>query len=117
MNQLLVLDDRDSRREVWHLLHRLPPRARVAFLAHCCTLVPKGNLPEPVVYGMREKVRAAHHDERGDVRLTNDVYGSLLQLFNDFALDAARTAVTLEEWVKRPSRRPPLRPACGRAPA
>lgn len=104
MSQLLVLDDRDSRREIWHLIHRLPPRERIAFLRRCCGRVPlnnRGHLPVPAVRHLRSTVELAHRCDRADAVLTNEIYMDVLQLLNTWGLDAAATARDLEQLVKR----------------
>lgn len=107
---VLQLDTADDRREVWRLLHRLPPRDRVRFLAAACALVPqgKGKLPVPVVTGLRDTIDRAYRCDRADERLTNEVYADALALMNQWGLDPAATVLLLTEWVRRPD----LRRAC-----
>lgn len=109
--QLLIIDTLDDRRELHGLLHRLPPRDRIRFLQTCCARVPRGSdrLPVPAVWSMRATVDQAYRDDRADLRLTNEIYADVLQLFNQYRLDAVATALLLTEWVRRPeARRVPL---------
>lgn len=108
-SQLVTMDTLDDRRELWHLLHRLPPVRRVAFLAWCCTQVsgPGGTRPGPSSRN-QPAVAAARLDDKADERLTNMMYGDLLMLGAQWGLDLAKAAVTLESWVKRPASVPKM---------
>ena len=99
----LTLDTLDDRREVYHLLHRLPPARRVAFLADCCGRVtaPGGNRPAAAGFG--RLVREAGRCDRGDERLTVAVYTDLLALAAQWRLDLAAAAVRLERWGRSSS--------------
>lgn len=106
-SQLFVLDTRDDRIAVWHLLHRLPPRDRIGFLKWACTQVPqnaKGHLPVPHVRGMRATCDQAYRCDSADRALTNECYADILILFSQWNLDAMKTAVALEARVKYLSR-------------
>lgn len=111
---LLVLDTLDDRREIHSLLHRLPPPARVRFLAWACAVVPgvRGNRPLP--QPMPEMVRDAVRCGRGDDRLTNSVYFDVLVLAAQWELDLRFAAEQLERLVRRPGYRlpPPSSSAC-----
>ena len=104
---LLVMDTLDDRREIWALLHRLSPAARVRFLAWACSAVPgvRGNrpLPQPVP----EMVRDAMRCERGNDRLTNSVFWDVICLSSQWGLDLRFAAEQLERLVKRPGYRLP----------
>jgi len=101
---ILQLDTLDDRREMWHLLHRLPPRARVRFLAGQCAKVrardPRGNGPVP---GGSRHLAAAYREDGADYRLTNEVYADLLVLAAQWGLDLAAAAAELMAAVRRPS--------------
>jgi hypothetical protein len=102
--EYLTLDDVDSRRQLHGLIHRLPPRERVAFLKWACTQVPKdgkGHLPEPAVWKMRATLEQSHRCDRADLALTNEVYGDLLTLAVNFQLDLVKCALALEQLVRR----------------
>ncbi len=100
--QILVLDTRDDRQEVQRLLSALAPKDRVKFLIWACQRVPqgRGRLPVPQVSGMRETCDLAYRCDRADERLTRMVYMDCLALFANFELDAAKTAIALERWVR-----------------
>lgn len=115
MSALLELDTLDDRREIWHLLHRLPPADRVRFLRYACaSCVPnrKGHLPAPCVRLMRTTVADARRCDDGDRRFTNEVYADLIQVVSGWALDPVAVANRLVEWVRRPAaRRVPAAPS------
>jgi hypothetical protein len=48
-------------------------------------------------------IQDAYRCERGNERLTNDVYGSLLALAAQWGFDIAAAAVELERQAKRPA--------------
>ena len=99
----LILDDFDSRREIHGLLHRLPPRIRIEFLAWACKQVPKNNanrLPEPAVWKMAATVDLAYRCETANLVLTNEIYSDVLQLAATFQLDLVATAKSLERLVR-----------------
>jgi hypothetical protein len=103
-SQLVTIDSKDDRVEIWHLLHRLPPHERVAFLQWACKQVPqngKGHLPVPSVWKMRATLDQARRCDRADRVLTNEIYCDLNQLFNTWGLDAVKTAVELTNLVRR----------------
>lgn len=100
MSALLRYDTLDDRREAWHLLHRLPPRDRVAFLRWACTLATgkHGRRPDPVI--SRESVRQAYRCDRADERLTNECYADYLALVAQWDLDQAAALAELVRWVR-----------------
>lgn len=98
---LFAIDTRDDRVEIWHLLHRLPPRARLSFLRWCCRRVadPRtGNGPKPAF--RRDDIRQAYRCERASERLTNAVYSDILSLIGQHGLDPAAATLELERWGK-----------------
>lgn len=102
MSTQFVLDDTlDSRREVWHLLHRMHPRRRFAYLNRCCEAckdgLGNGLFPLP---SMRQMVREAERCDRADDRLTNAVYADLVQLSANRGLDLLAVALELEQLAK-----------------
>lgn len=102
-SQLLVVDDLDSRREIWVLLGKLPPDERFGFLRWACASVPQGRgslLPPPVPYLTCSSVAAARRCDRESDRLTNECYSTLLSLLNDFNVDAMGLARELERRVR-----------------
>lgn len=101
MNALLVLDTLDDRREIHHLLAKLPPRRRIAFLDWCTRQVKndKGDTPHPI-FDQRQ-LELAMRCDRADLRLTNEVYSDLWILVGQWRLDPVLMADTLESWVRR----------------
>ncbi len=102
---VLSFDTLDDRREVWHLLHRLPPAGRVAFLAGRCRLAaptPAGAPPRPSYLRMRPRVRAAARGcDAADRGLTNEVYADLVLLDLQYAVPLGGTAAALEALTRR----------------
>lgn len=100
----LTLDTKDDRREIWSLLHRLPPAARLAYLEKCCAAIRGlnryGNGPVPAP-GMRAMADEARRCGRADERLTNSVYLDLLQVAANMGLDLVRVALDLEALARR----------------
>jgi hypothetical protein len=98
----LSLDNVDSRRELFHLLHRLAPRTRYNYLVKCCHAVKdglgNGLFPLP---SMRDMVRDAERCDRGDERLSNAIFIDLLQLAANRNLDLVKVALDLEQTAKR----------------
>jgi hypothetical protein len=107
------VDSVDDRREIWHLLHRMPPVKRLRYLYRCCEAVRdglgNGLFPLP---SMNSMVDDAQRCDRGDERLTNAVYVDLLQLAANRNLDLAAVAIDLEGIAKG---RQPVQPACLRS--
>lgn len=103
---LLSLDTLDDRRELHTLLCKLSPRARVSFLAWCCSQV-NGKLRPVASARMGETVDLAYRCGRADDRLTNEIYGDLLSLAANYRFDLGAAAVELERRVRgRPSSAP-----------
>lgn len=97
----LTLDNTDDRRELFNLIHRLPPAARLAYLHKACEAVKdglgNGLFPLP---SMRQMVADAERCDRGDERLSNAVWCDLLQLSANRGLDLAAVALDLEQVAK-----------------
>jgi len=117
-SSILRLDTLDDRREVWSLLHRLPPRRRALYLFRCCRVASgdasAGSAVEPGPDIWRE-VADAERCDRGDDRLTNNVYALLVAVANQYdGLDWGKMALELERYVKTgdlpPLPRPPRSP-------
>ena len=104
---LLQIDTLDDRREIWHLLHRLPPDARLAFMDWACSLVVAPGNTRPVMSRLRmaATIAAAWRDNDADEQLTNLLYGDLLVLGSQWGVDLVRCTLALEQWVKRPQDR------------
>jgi hypothetical protein len=99
---LLTLDTLDDRRELWHLLHRLPPVERVRFVGFACQRVRAANDgqgPRPARY--RELLDAARRCDHADRALTNAAYLDLLHLAANWKLDLGGAAVRLEALARQ----------------
>ena len=100
-----ALDTLDDRREVWWLLHKLPPGDRYRFLAWCCRQVylPNSRIhPTPSWLRMGPRIRAAAAgDDAQDRALTNEIDMDLFMMAMSYSLDTRAAAVTLEAWVRR----------------
>lgn len=109
----LSLDTKCDRREIWHLLHRRPPRARYDYLVQCCEAVKdglgNGLFPLP---SMLDTVAQAMRCDRADERLTNSVYADILALAANRNLDLVAVALDLERIARG---RPGAQPAALRA--
>lgn len=101
---LLQIDTLDDRREIWHLLHRLRPDRRLAFLDWACSVVvaPGGVQPVPSRFRMAATIAAAWRDTDADERLTDMLYGDVLLLGSQWGIDLTSAALLLEQWVRRP---------------
>jgi uncharacterized protein YprB with RNaseH-like and TPR domain len=115
-SQLLTMDDRDTKLEIRHLLTKLSPHRRVAFLEWCglnaarparIVVDRKVDLPNT----MQERVVAAYRSDRDDDVLTNDVLCNFWMLVAQWGLDAERAALVLEQYVRRGDLPPSPRPA------
>lgn len=103
MTKPLILDTKDDRREIWHLLHRLPPHDRIAFIAWCCDRVKnRKHNPRPDVAKIRDRIRASvHGDDVADEWVTNECYADFWMLCVQYGLDSAVAGVQLEKVVRR----------------
>lgn len=108
--KLQEVDNRDDRREIWHLLHRLQPFERIGFLSAECEIVPHGTRspdgqfilrPVPLFHKMRPLALAAHNGGAPDEMLTNEVYGDLLLLTLQYGTVPSEMAVRLESRIRR----------------
>lgn len=94
-------DNLDDRREIWHLLARLPPRRRYQFLAWCCRQTTAKPQPLPSWFRMTPRILAAERgDERQDMALTNEIYGDLWALGYQYGLSTALATLELERIVR-----------------
>ena len=98
-------DSLDNRREVWHLLHRLSPSQRFAFLGWCCRqcFLPGTKIhPTPSWFRMGKRIKDAQRgDEQQDLALTNEIYMDVFMMGLQYGLSAHRVAVRLESIVRR----------------
>lgn len=96
------MDTLSDRRDVWELLNRLSPRARVGFIRWCCSRITAnaGHQPRPV-YDVA-LIDLAYRDGSADLRVTNAAYNDVLILSTQWGLDLAAAAVELERRVRKP---------------
>jgi len=119
-SSLLYLDTVDDRREIHSLLHRLPPADRVRFLRWACRACPARNdkkIPVPSTWSMQTTLEQAYRCDRGDLRLTNEIYADVMSLLNTWDLDAGVALAELVAWVKQPSARSHPGPRASAAPS
>lgn len=108
---LLLMDTRMDRRDIWALLHRLPPRRRVAFVAAMCERAAPLTGNRPVPRYDREVLDRAYRDDSADRYVTNQCYGDVVALAGQWRLDLSAAACELERWVRgRPAPAPPAPP-------
>lgn len=99
---ILTMDTLDDRRELWHLLHRLPPHNRVAFLHRACRSVSKPNAPCPIPEpAWWNEAREAERCDRADEKLTTETFLSLAGISAEYGFDLLKAACELEQLVKR----------------
>ncbi|HYH66392.1 MAG TPA: hypothetical protein VD866_16990 [Urbifossiella sp.] len=98
---LLVMDTLSDRRDIWHLLNRLPPKGRVQFVGWCADRITTNAGMRPVPRYDRELLDLAYRDNSADLRVTNAAYADLLNLSAQWGLDLAAASVELEQWVRR----------------
>ncbi len=103
---ILVVDNTDDRREIWHTLHRLRPGHRARFLQWACSRVSNAKGDRPMARVTVAEVDDAMRHDDGDNRLTNSVYALLLTLGNQWNLDLMEAAKELEQWAKGRQREP-----------
>lgn len=99
----LALDTLDDRREIYHLLHRLPPAGRVAYLDWCCrraTLGTSGAHPRPATW-LHSRARDAGRCDRADDRLTTEIYVDVVSLANAYRFDLPAALTELVRRVRR----------------
>lgn len=98
---LLVMDNVSDRREMWHLLHRMPPRDRVRFLKWACGQVGGPGVrtrPEPTYE--RSLIDLAYRDDSADLRVTNLVYYDVWVLVGQWEADPIKLGIELDRRVK-----------------
>lgn len=97
----LILDTLDDRREVWGMLSKLPPDARLSWLKWCCDRASgKGRKPTPDPLRTPRMVEDARRCDRGDDRLTSEVYLDFWALTFDYSLDPLPCVLELERRVR-----------------
>lgn len=100
---LLAVDTLDDRREIFHLLHRLPPASRIAFVNRVCkSVVLKGSATHPGVGRSTFALAAlAMRNDKANEALTTDLFFDLWHLamqFENFNWDSVLT--DLVQWAR-----------------
>ncbi|HYH67752.1 MAG TPA: hypothetical protein VD866_23850 [Urbifossiella sp.] len=98
---VLVMDTLSDRRDIWHLLNRLAPKARVRFVGWCCERITNEVGHRPVPRYNRELIDLAYRDDSADLRVTNSAWTDLLNLSSQWGLDLGVAAVELERRVRQ----------------
>lgn len=99
---LIAHDNLDDRREIRHLLERLPPRQQLAFLRRCCqkSVLPHSTCrPAPNAQTIR-LVRQAERSEEHARRLAFCIYMDLWALSVQYNLDLDQALNELVEMVR-----------------
>jgi hypothetical protein len=98
---ILTFDTLEDRKALWHLLHRLSPRDRVAFLHRACRSVSKPNAPCPIPEpAWWDEAREAERCDRADEKLTTETFLSLASISAEYGFDLLKAAVALEAMVR-----------------
>lgn len=85
----LQLDTLDDRREIHHMLEKLPPAKRIAWLSWCCQQV---TLPNSTLHPRVAKKTMG---------LAIEIYYDAWMMAVSFGLDMDRAAVKLTEMVRK----------------
>lgn len=106
-SETLLYDTRDDRRELWHLLHRVPPLWRICWLECCCQrVVLQGTTRNhPVVsQRMQQITEEAYQEDRSDQALTNQVYYDFWILVHQWQLQPLEALLQAEQMAQAYSR-------------
>lgn len=100
---ILDHDSLDDRREVYHLLSKLPPAARVAWLEWACKNATLGTsrIRPTVAAKTRQLAAQARWDTAADERLTLEIFFDLFQMSINFRVDFEALLKGLEAQVRR----------------
>lgn len=103
--QILDYDTRDDRREVYRLLARLHPDARVAFVEGCCrrAALPGSATRPGVARRTRALARQACLDDSADERLTLELFFDLWNLSVSYAFDLDAALARLVAAARQPA--------------
>ena len=99
----LAYDTKDDRRELHQLLCRLPPAARLNFLAWCCrrACLPNSQVRPKVGKGMPAKVPLANKDDSADEKLSLEVFLDVWNLALQYELNLTEATAELVRRVRR----------------
>lgn len=108
-NALLIVDTLSDRRDLWHMLHRIHPFRRLAFLRWCCATAsrPGNNCPAPTPE-MVGLARAAARADEHDLRYTNMIYLDLAAIGQQYDFDLGKAMITLDRWIRVGGELPPV---------
>jgi hypothetical protein len=104
---ILAVDNLDDRREIVHLLDRLHPRKRIAFMRWCCrqAILPHGVGAHPQVNRKTlEFAEVACRDEEAAKRLTMDLFSDLYMLDVHYRFSLGAALAKLVEVAKKERR-------------
>lgn len=98
----VVHDNLDDRREVYHLLARLPPQQRLAFLDWAChqATLGKSQIRPIVAAKTRRLAEQARWDSSADTRLTLEIFFDLWMLDVNYRVDFEATLNSLEQHAR-----------------
>lgn len=95
-------DNLDDRREIHHLLARLSPSRRVAFVDECCrgAVLPGSAIRPGVARKTRDLAEVARRDSSADSRLTLNLFMDLWYLHLHYRWDFDASLSRLVELVR-----------------
>lgn len=101
--RILDHDNKDDRLEVYHLLSKLPPPKRLAWLDWACCRATLGTSQvRPVVQQKTRRLAAqARWDSAADARLTLEIFFDLWMLSINYRVDFEALLKGLERQVRR----------------
>lgn len=103
--QWIALDTKDDRREIYHLLDRLPPKKRLAFVRWCCRRAFHSHGYSPTKPGVLQKTielaELARWDSSASDRLSYDLFFDIVNLNRQWFLDLDAALKRLVEMVRK----------------
>lgn len=102
MNNLFY-DTLDDRREIYHLLHRLPPHKRIRFVDQCCHTAKLGRHHSTIRVSHSSRLLAdqARKCDRADQALTMDLYNDLWMLSTHYSFNLDNALSQLVRMVRK----------------
>lgn len=99
----ILHDNLDDRREIHHLLARLSPMRRVAFVDECClsAVLPGSAVHPGVARKTRDLAQLARRDSSADSRLTLNLFMDLWYLHLHYSWSFDSALARLVELVRR----------------
>ena len=106
--RLYILDDLDSRREIWQALHHVTPEQRVCVLAAISRTIPGWfGRGIRVMQETFDKATWADRVYGASTNLTNEVYRDLWLLVSNYGLDPVRMGTMVVNFARKPHTIPP----------